>query len=307
MPGCSSRSRASAAARAEARRLVDWFHRKFHDEVTSYLVDEKVFRRFGPQSASPDMEAMRAGHENLRYHLAYIGHLAETRSWLAGDAMSFADLAAAAHLSALDYLGEVPWEEHEAAKNWYALLKSRPSFRPLLAGSRRGLHPGRDLCRPRFLSFDSSYRRKPVSRVQSAEQVALDSGLRRNDGADGRDAETDRIADEAKALGFDAVRFASAERRRRRRRGARQFLAEGRQGDMAWLAGTAERRKAPRALWPEARSVILLGLNYGARRRSAGDPATSHRAARSRSMRKAPTITTCSRRSSSRSPRACRR
>ena len=47
-----------------------------------------------------------------------------------------------------------------------------------------------------------------------------------------------------------------------------QFLAEGRQGDMAWLAGTAERRKAPRALWPEARSVIMLGLNYG----RAGDP-----------------------------------
>ena len=153
-----------AAARAEARRLVDWFHRKFHDEVTSYLVEEKVFRRFGPQSASPDMEAMRAGHENLRYHLAYIGHLAETRSWLAGDAMSFADLAAAAHISALDYLGEVPWEEHEAAKNWYALLKSRPSFRPLLAGPRRGLHPVRDLCRSRFLS--SSYRRKPESRIQ---------------------------------------------------------------------------------------------------------------------------------------------
>ncbi len=119
-------------ARAEARRLVDWFHRKFHDEVTSYLVEEKVFRRFGPQSSSPNMEAMRAGHDNLRYHLTYIGHLADTRSWLAGEALSFADLAAAAHLSVLDYLGEVPWEEHEAAKNWYALLKSRPSFRPLL-------------------------------------------------------------------------------------------------------------------------------------------------------------------------------
>ncbi len=129
------------AARAEVRRLVDWFQRKFHEEVTAYLVEEKVFRRFGPRSASPDMEAMRAGHENLRYHLAYIGHLAETRSWLAGDAMSFADLAAAAHLSALDYLGEVPWEEHEPAKNWYALLKSRPSFRPLLQDRVAGFTP----------------------------------------------------------------------------------------------------------------------------------------------------------------------
>lgn len=128
-------------ARAEVRRLTDWFHRKFHDEVTSYLVDEKVFRRFGPQSSSPDMEAMRAGHENLRYHLSYIGHLADTRSWLAGDALSFADLAAAAHLSTLDYLGEVPWEEHEAAKNWYALLKSRPSFRALLQDRIAGFTP----------------------------------------------------------------------------------------------------------------------------------------------------------------------
>src|SRR4026209_2416945 len=85
-----------AAARAEARRLPHWVHRQFFEEVASYLVEEKVFRRFGPQSASPDMEAMRAGRNNLRYHLTYIGHLTETRSWLAGDALSFADLAAAA-------------------------------------------------------------------------------------------------------------------------------------------------------------------------------------------------------------------
>lgn len=130
-----------AVERAEVRRLVDWFHRKFHDEVTSYLVDEKVFRRFGPNSGSPDMEAMRAGHDNLRYHLAYIGHLAETRSWIGGSALSFADLAAAAHLSTLDYLGEVPWEDYEAAKNWYALLKSRPSFRPLLQDRVAGFIP----------------------------------------------------------------------------------------------------------------------------------------------------------------------
>ncbi|MEZ5829399.1 MAG: glutathione S-transferase family protein [Hyphomicrobiales bacterium] len=130
-----------AAARAEIRRLVDWFHRKFHSEVTDYLVEEKVFRRFGPHSTSPNMEAMRAGHDNLRYHLTYVGHLAETRSWLAGDAMSFADLAAAAHLSSLDYLGEVPWEEFEPAKNWYALLKSRPSFRPLLQDRIAGFQP----------------------------------------------------------------------------------------------------------------------------------------------------------------------
>ncbi|MDJ0513783.1 MAG: glutathione S-transferase family protein [Methyloceanibacter sp.] len=129
------------ADRSEARRLVEWFHHKFYQEVTDYLVVEKVFRRFGPQRSSPNMDAMRAGRENLRYHMTYIGHLTETRSWLAGDALSFADLAAAAHLSALDYIGEVPWEAFEAAKNWYALVKSRPSFRPLLQDRVAGFTP----------------------------------------------------------------------------------------------------------------------------------------------------------------------
>ena len=46
-----------------------------------------------------------------------------------------------AHLSAVDYLGEVPWTEDEAAKNWYARVKSRPSFRPLLADTLRGMPP----------------------------------------------------------------------------------------------------------------------------------------------------------------------
>ena len=129
------------AARAEARRLVDWFHRKMSDEVTAYLVEEKVYRRFAPSGGSPNIEAIRAGHENLRYHLTYISHLAETRPWLAGEALSFADLAAAAHLSSLDYLGEVPWEDYDAAKSWYALLKSRPSFRPLLSDRVAGFIP----------------------------------------------------------------------------------------------------------------------------------------------------------------------
>jgi len=72
-----------------------------------------------------------------------------------------------------------------------------------------------------------------------------------------------QIADAAKALGFDAVRFAAADPVEGAGKVLDQFLAEGRHGDMAWLADTAERRKAPRALWPEARSVIVLGLNYG--------------------------------------------
>jgi glutathione S-transferase len=90
---------------------------------------------------SPDSTAIRAARSNIRYHLDYIGWLLKERNWLAGDRMSYADLAAAAHLSTADYLGDVPWHENETAKNWYARIKSRPSFRPLLGESLPGMTP----------------------------------------------------------------------------------------------------------------------------------------------------------------------
>jgi glutathione S-transferase len=131
----------SCEERAEVRRLAEWFHRKFNDEVSQYLLDEKVFHIFSRDTGLADPSIFRAGRENLRYHLSYISHLADRRRWLAGSAMSFADLTAAGHISALDYLGEVPWEEFPPAKEWYARMKSRPSFRPLLADRMPGLQP----------------------------------------------------------------------------------------------------------------------------------------------------------------------
>ena len=107
---------------------------------------ERVFKRHMTQEQGggpPDTEALRAARHNIRYHLAYIGWLVRTRDWLAGDRLSLADLAAAAHLSVVDYLGDVPWNEDEAAKNWYARVKSRPSFRPLLADTLAGLPPSK--------------------------------------------------------------------------------------------------------------------------------------------------------------------
>jgi glutathione S-transferase len=138
-------------ARAEVRRLIDWFHLKLNTEVTSYLLEEKVNRRFDPQMVgSPDMAVVRAGRANLRYHLGYIGHLADERNWLVGDELSFADLAAAAHLSCIDYLGDVPWDENASAKEWYARIKSRPSFRTLLDDKVMGLTPPEIYADPDF-------------------------------------------------------------------------------------------------------------------------------------------------------------
>lgn len=131
-----------AAERAEVRRLVDWFHGKFDQEASRYLLEEKLYQRVSDMGRStPDTGLIRAGRANLRYHLSYINHLVETRKWLAGDLPSFADFAAGGHLSVLDYLGEVPWEEYPKVKAWYALLKSRPSFRPLLADRLPGMQP----------------------------------------------------------------------------------------------------------------------------------------------------------------------
>ena len=130
--------------RVEVRRLASWFNDKFHAEVSGPLTTERIFKRYmtaeqggGP----PDTDAIRAGRHNIRYHLAYLGWLVRTRNYLAGDRMTFADLAAAAHLSVADYLGDVPWSEDEAAKNWYARVKSRPSFRPLLTDTLAGVAP----------------------------------------------------------------------------------------------------------------------------------------------------------------------
>jgi glutathione S-transferase len=128
------------AERAEVRRLVAWFDHKFHFEVTRNLLHEKQMKRLLGRG-HPDASAMRAGYANIKAHLDYIGWLAETRAWLAGNALTLADLAAAAHLSALDYIGDVDWTMNDAAKDWYARIKSRPSFRPLLAERVSGLAP----------------------------------------------------------------------------------------------------------------------------------------------------------------------
>jgi glutathione S-transferase len=118
--------------RAEVRRLVAWFDLKFLREVTDLIWREKVLK-FVIDRATPDSAAVRAGVANLHAHLSYVAFLFEQRNWLAGDHISLADVAAGAQLSVLDYLGDVPWDAHPGAKLWYARLKSRPSFRPLLA------------------------------------------------------------------------------------------------------------------------------------------------------------------------------
>ncbi len=126
--------------RAEARRWQQWFDRKFDFEVNSLLLHEKMEKRLlglGP----PDLGLIRRGRDILRQHLAALEGVLEGRDWLAGGVFSLADVAAAAHISVIDYMGEAPWEEFAMVRTWYAKTKSRPSFRALLSDRQPGLPP----------------------------------------------------------------------------------------------------------------------------------------------------------------------
>jgi len=134
----------NASARAETRRLVEWFLVKFEAEVSRYMLQERVFKqlmRTEEGGGPPDSSVIRASRNNLKNHMKYLAMLASSRDWLAGGKISHADLAGAAALSVLDYLGEVRWEEEPAVKDWFVRIKSRPSYRPLLEDKVMGLPP----------------------------------------------------------------------------------------------------------------------------------------------------------------------
>ncbi len=126
--------------RAEVRRLMHWFLAKFEAEVTIPVVGEKLVKRISG-GGPPNSRAISAGRQNIHMHLDYIAWLMDRRRWLSGESMTLADIVAAAQLSVLDYAGEVPWTKHPEAKDWYARIKSRPTFRPLLAETIPGILP----------------------------------------------------------------------------------------------------------------------------------------------------------------------
>jgi glutathione S-transferase len=129
-----------AEGRHEVRRLCAWFDDKFHAEVTSKLVYERVNKKVMGQGY-PDSKHVKAGAAGIKYHLDYMAWLLDQRRWLAGDAMSLADFTAAAHLSCLDYISDVDWNRQAVVKDWYAKIKSRPSFRTLLMDQVSGFPP----------------------------------------------------------------------------------------------------------------------------------------------------------------------
>ena len=121
----------TAVNRAEVRRLVAWFDEKLYGEVVNPLLEERMRKRLVSRAA-PDTRVLREAMKVANAHLDYMDYLLDHRRWLAGPVLSLADLAAAAHLSVADYLGGIDWRGHKQTTDWYAVMKSRPSFRPLL-------------------------------------------------------------------------------------------------------------------------------------------------------------------------------
>ena len=126
--------------RYEVRRLVAWFDGKFNEEVTTKLLGERVFRKI-KGNGYPDSANVKAGAKAIKFHLDYMAWLLDKRRWLAGNEMTLADFAAAAHLSCLDYSSDVDWNRSEVVKDWYAKIKSRPAFRSILADQIPGFRP----------------------------------------------------------------------------------------------------------------------------------------------------------------------
>ncbi len=227
--------------RAEIRRLCDWYLVKTEAEVTRHLVRERVLKPLmttAQGGGSPDSAAIRAARANIKQHLKYTNWLAGTRDWLAGTRITYADLAAAATLSVLDYLGEVDWAENQSAKDWYSRVKSRPSFRPLLNDRVRSLSPAGPLLESRLLTMSGGSPDDPTKL-----RLFIDR--------------------EAKRLGFSAVAVTRPDAIPQARERLGEALSAGHHGTMEWLAETFERRATPEALWPDAKSVVMLGMNYG--------------------------------------------
>ena len=128
--------------RAEIRRLTDWFDNKFYREVYHYIVGEKIYKRFATHQP-PESKKIKVGINNLRFHLEYIDWIVERNNYLVGNNFSLADISAAAQLSVIDYLGDVPWEEYKNAKLWYSKIKSRPSFKEILNDRIKGIYPSK--------------------------------------------------------------------------------------------------------------------------------------------------------------------
>ncbi len=137
------------AERAETRRLVAWFDGRMYQDVTRMIIEEKI-QKWRQRRGKPDSAVLAAARGRLRLHLDDMERLLATRFWLSGERFSLADIAAASQISCIDYVGDMPWSSSRATREWYARIKSRPSFRPILHDRLAGMPPDDHYADPDF-------------------------------------------------------------------------------------------------------------------------------------------------------------
>lgn len=130
----------SVKDKAEARKITSLFNTMFFADITKAIVFEKIFKRH-LESKAPDSMLIRKGCAEIKKYFDYISWFIERRNWLAGNEFSIADISAAAHISCIDYVGSINWDDYPTVKDWYIRIKSRPSFRDILKDRISDLAP----------------------------------------------------------------------------------------------------------------------------------------------------------------------
>ena len=124
----------------EIRRLLFWFENSFKKEVVIPLLKEKVLKRFEKNSL-PSSNVIRTARANLKYHMHYFNYLIKDNDFFIEDTLSYVDLFYGASLTVLDYINELNFYDLEKLKNLYSIVKSRPSFKKILADRVVGIIP----------------------------------------------------------------------------------------------------------------------------------------------------------------------
>jgi glutathione S-transferase len=112
----------------------------FFADVTKQIVFEKIIKKY-TENKAPDSSSIRKGTLSIKEYMNHISWLIDRRNWLAGNDFTVADISAAAQISCVDYVGSVEWSEYPIAKDWYVRIKSRPSFREILADKIADIPP----------------------------------------------------------------------------------------------------------------------------------------------------------------------
>jgi glutathione S-transferase len=125
------------------RQEIYWFNEKFYREVSKIILEEKMIRLL-KRIGGPRSEYIRAAKTNLLHHLKYITSSLEAHSYIISEHLTCADIVAASHISTIDYFSEMNWDNFPLIKNWYSIIKSRPSFRTILQDNIAGFTPQKD-------------------------------------------------------------------------------------------------------------------------------------------------------------------